>query len=67
MSLNDFKVVRKTTRLECPHCKNRHDNTHDNVMEMNRLGEYVSVNSDVNPRIRSFHFNKISLPPPINH
>lgn len=67
MILNDFKVVRKMACLECPHSKNRHDNTHDNVMEMNRLDEYVSTNSDANPRIRSSHFNKISLLPTINH
>lgn len=23
----DMEIVRKTTRLERPHCKNRHDNT----------------------------------------
>lgn len=63
----DMEIVRKTTRLECPHCKNRHDNTKDNVMEMNRLGEYVAANPKADRRIRSFHFNKISLPPPINY
>lgn len=35
-------------------------------MEMNRLGEYVQTNLNANPRIRSFHFNKIPLPPPIS-
>ena len=63
----DYALVRKTARMQCPTCKSLHDYTKDNITEMNRLDEYVSVNPSSDGRVRSFDFNKLSLPPPISH
>ena len=62
----DMDLVKQTTRLVCPSCKGVHENTAEVVDRMNQRGRYVVGNPSADKRIRSFHFNRIAMKPPIS-
>jgi len=61
----DFGEVRKTVRLECPHCGFEHKHTAANARQLNDRGEFVVTNPGANPRNRSFRFTALCLPPSV--
>jgi len=60
----DYEQVAKTVRMVCPHCDHAHDNTEANWRAMSR-GGYKASNSNPTPRVRSFSFNQLALPPSV--
>lgn len=61
----DFAKLRETVRLVCPHCGHKHKHTAENARRMNDRGEFVKMNQGANPRVRSFRFTAICLPPAV--
>ena len=60
----DYEEVAKTVRMVCPHCEHSHENTEANWRAMSR-GGYKASNPNPTPRVRSFSFNQLSLPPSV--
>lgn len=61
----NYREVRKTVRLECPHCGHEHKHTPLTARALNERGQFVSKNPGANPRIRSFRFTALCLPPSV--
>jgi hypothetical protein len=61
----DYKEVRKTVRLKCPHCGHEHTHTPEVIRRMNDGGGYTVTNPEASGRVRSFRFNTLCLGPSI--
>ena len=61
----DFEAVAKTVRMECPKCGYSHENTESNWRAMVNRGGYVSTNPNATPRVKSYTFNQLTLPPSV--
>ena len=60
----DFQKVSDTVRMVCPHCEHKHENSESNWRAMSR-GGYKITNENPTPRVRSFSFNQLALPPSV--
>jgi hypothetical protein len=61
----DYKEVRRTVRLKCPHCEHLHTHDAPTIRAMNEGGGYIQENKEATGRIRSFRFNALCLPPSV--
>jgi len=61
----DYKELAKTVRMVCPHCEHEHENTEANWRLMVNGGKFVKSNNNATPKIRSFSFNQLTLPPSV--
>jgi hypothetical protein len=60
----DFEALSETVRMVCPHCGHQHENTETNWRAMSK-GGYIATNDNPTPRVRSFSFNQLALPPSV--
>ena len=60
----NYEEVAKTVTMACSHCDHAHTNTEANWRQMVK-GGYVATNDNPTPRVRSFSFNQLTLPPSV--
>lgn len=60
----DYEAVSETVRMVCGKCGHVHKNTEANWRAMSK-GGYVASNDNPTPRVRSFSFNQLALPPSV--
>jgi len=60
----NYEEVAKTVTMACSHCDHAHTNTEANWRQMVK-GGYVATNNNPTPRVRSFSFNQLTLPPSV--
>lgn len=61
----DFEKVAKSVRMECPHCQHSHENNESVWRLMVGQGGYIAQNQNPTPKVRSFSFNQLTLPPSV--
>lgn len=61
----DYRKVRETVRMVCPHCERAHKQEPEVIRRMNDRGGYVVRNPGASGRTRSFRFNSLILPPSV--
>lgn len=60
----NMEAVSETVRMVCSHCDHAHENTEATWRAMSK-GEYIAGNSNGTPKVRSFTFSQLALPPSV--